>query len=740
MSIIPLPVSLEIHNSGFGINDQTGIEVSGEELSGIKNYLADEIKILIGISIPDQDYSSVIQLEIDADLPDSLGNEGYILEVDAKGAKLQARSEEGIFYAVQTLLQAINEEGIVPGMSVADYPRFEWRGFMLDVSRHFFPKDYILKVIDYLALHKMNTLHMHLTDDQGWRLEIRKYPKLTETGAWRVDREDKHWNAREKQKPGEKATYGGFYTQDDIREIVAYARSRYITIVPEIEMPGHTTAALAAYPEYSCTGGPFTVLPGGVWPITDIYCAGKDETFSFLEDILSEVIELFPSEYIHIGGDEANKMEWERCPDCQNRIKAEGLADEHELQSYFITRIEKFLNSKGRQLIGWDEILEGGLAPNAAVMSWRGTEGGIAAARAGHPVVMSPTSHCYFDYYQGKPELEPLAIGGYLPLEKVYSFNPVPDELNEKEEKYIRGVQANLWTEYVSTPEHADYMAFPRLAALAEIAWIPDNRKDFNDFASRLRSHLLLLDKKGINYAKSFANVNLETDFNTEKKEFLVQLSNTLDYGEIRYTLDGSDPAVVSPVFREPFTIGETSMVKAATFVDGKAYSGIASEKVWIHKATGAQVQYINEYSEKYTAGGDDALTNSLRGSVNLGDGRWQGYNSSDMEVVIDLGLETEINKVITGCLQTAGSWVFFPEVVSAFISDDGKTYKAIGTAKNTISLKDPERKIQDFTIQTKAVKARYVKVLAVNVGVCPEWHSGAGEPAWLFVDEIIVE
>ena len=353
---------------------------------------------------------------------------------------------------------------------------------------------------------------------------------------------------------------------------------------------------------------------------------------------------------------------------------------------------------------------------------------------------MTPTSHCYFDYYQGKPELEPLAIGGYLPLQKVYSFNPVPDELSDEEAKYIHGVQANLGTEYVTTPEQADYMAFPRLSALAEVGWTPQSKRDFDDFATRLRSHLGRLDRSGINYSKSFANVDLETDFDLKNREFTIQLSNPLNFGSIRYTLDGSDPTTSSALFDQPFTVTKTTVVKAGTFVDNKIYSGIASEKVWIHEATGASVKYLTDYSPKYPAGGNTALTNSLRGSVNLGDGRWQAFDGKDMEIVIDLGEEEVISSIRVGCLQPVGSWVFFPEIVSAFGSVDGKTYKALGTAKNQISLKDPERKIQDYPINIKEGKARYIKIIAVSIGQCPEWHSGAGQAAWLFVDEIVVE
>ncbi len=740
MTVIPKPAYYQELQSSFIINDGMDIGISRQELAGLQEYLIKEIESSEQIKLIPGDFNSSIQLVLNKELPDSLANEGYLLRADRAGIKIESPGKAGLFYGLQTLLQLIGPDGRVPGVSISDVPRFAWRGYMLDVSRHFFSKEYILKVIDYLAMHKMNTLHLHLTDDQGWRIEIKKYPKLTEIGAWRVDRENLNWNARENQKPGEEATYGGFYTQEDIREIVAYAQSRYVTVVPEIEMPGHATAVLAAYPEYSCTNGPFTVLPGGVWPITDIFCAGKDKTFDFIQDVLTEIIDLFPSEYIHIGGDEANKKEWKVCSDCQKRISDEGLADEHELQSYFITRIEKFLNSKGRQLIGWDEILEGGLAPNAAVMSWRGMEGGITAAKSGHPVVMTPTSHCYFDYYQGKPELEPLAIGGFLPLEKVYALNPVPDELTELEALNIQGVQANLWTEYVSTTEHADYMTFPRLSALAEVAWTPQENKDFDDFAERLRSHLSRLEKKNINYSKSFSNVELETEFDLEKREFMIQLSNPINFGEIRYSIDGTEPTVRSTLYKEPFIVNQTTVVKAVTLYADKPYSVVSSEKVWIHEATGAQTKYCTEYSQKYTAGGSGALTNSLRGSVNSGDGRWQGFDGNDLEVIIDLGQEKDITKVSLGCLQSVGSWIFFPEIVAASVSVDGIKFDSLGEVKNKVSHQDPDRKIQDFIISTPGKKARYVRIIAKNIVTCPEWHSGAGEPAWLFVDEIIIE
>jgi hexosaminidase len=381
---------------------------------------------------------------------------------------------------------------------IEDKPRFAWRGLMLDVARHFFNKAEVKNFIDLLAQHKMNTFHWHLVDDQGWRIEIKAYPKLTQVGAWRsgigFGLDPKATTAY-----GPDGRYGGFFTQDDVREVLAYAKDRYITIVPEIEMPGHAVAALAAYPQYSCTGGPYsTDIVAGVH--LGVYCAGNDATFQFLDGILGEVVDLFPSKYIHIGGDEVPKDNWKKCPKCQARMKREGLKTEHELQSYFVKRVEKLLNARSRALIGWDEILEGGLAPNATVMSWRGIKGGIAAAKSGHDVVMTPTSHCYIDYYQAPPAGEPKAIGGFVPLAKVYSFDPVPPELAGANAKHVLGADANLWSEYFPNYAHVQYMAYPRACALAELTWSEAKAKDWDGFSARLNGHLARLKVQNVNY------------------------------------------------------------------------------------------------------------------------------------------------------------------------------------------------------------------------------------------------
>ena len=754
VSIIPKPLSVVQTAGIFQLSSKVKIVVSvGSGISDQANFLKNRIKSATGFDLPiaGEESGNAIKLQLESSLSGKLGSEGYNLSVTKKEVLIQSATPAGLFYGIQTLLQLLPPEifgnkvaeGIkwnIPLVNITDKPRFEWRGFLLDVSRHFFPASYIYEVLDHMAVHKMNTLQLHLTDDQGWRIEIKKYPKLTEVGAWRVNHEDQPRNSREMQKPGEKATYGGFYTQEDIRKFVAYAAQRNIVIVPELEMPAHSTAALASYPEYSCTGTPLTVLPGGIWPCNNIYCAGKEETFTFLEEVLTEVMDLFPSKYIHIGGDEADKSQWVKCPACQKRMKTEGLKSEKELQSYFIRRIEKFLNSKGRQLIGWDEILEGGLAPNAAVMSWRGIQGGIDAAKAGHPVVMTPTTHCYFDYYQGNPEFEPLAIGGYLPLEKVYSYDPVPQGLSADETKMVLGAQANLWTEYIADSTHANYMTYPRLTALAELCWTSPSQKNFDDFSVRLGQQLKRYDAMGLNYSKSYSAVSINPGFNAEKNQVEVTLKSGFPGTDIHFTLDGSDPLKTTQVFSAPFAVKQTTIIKAAAFINGKPLSAVSEKKVMVHLATGQNVNYINAWSESYPGGGKYALVNGIRGTINMADGSWQGFEGKDLDAEIDLGSFKSIKKLTLGALQANGSWIFFPTEVEFYLATESGAFTLAGTTVNKVDPKDGKRQILDFTVKIPATQARYVRVHAKNLGKCPDWHAGKGGPAWLFVDEIIVE
>jgi len=573
-SLIPQPLIVAPQPGEFLLDAQTAIQVDQKnaELKAlaelVEQGLFERTNIRLGAHAGGE---KVIALRL---APDTLGDEGYRLTVGPDGIEAVASKANGLFYAIQTIYQLLPAEGAVgtdvgiPAVEITDRPRFGWRGLMLDVGRYFYSVDYIKKFIDYLAMHKMNVFHWHLVEDHGWRIEIKKYPRLTEAGAWR--RSTNFQRANIDDHP-----HGGFYTQEDVKDVLAYAKERYVTVVPEIELPGHVLSALVAYPELSCTGGPFEIPEQ--WGIQkDIYCAGKEEVFTFLEGVLGEVADLFPSEFIHIGGDEAPKDRWKACPHCQQRIKDEGLKDERELQSYFITRIEKFLNSKGKRILGWDEILEGGLAPNAAVMSWRGVEGGIEAARMHHPVVMTPTSYLYLDYFQGEPYLEPGAIWGKVPLRRVYSFEPIPEELVGKERGFIMGLQGNVWCEYIHSPDEVDYMTYPRAAAVAEVGWSSRENKDWDDFVRRMESQYLRYDQKGIRYATSARQVYFEVEDDVARGRSTVTLKTDSYRPEIRYTLDGTEPTMDSPVYEGPFEVAEYTTVRAATFEDGQRITPVS--------------------------------------------------------------------------------------------------------------------------------------------------------------------
>jgi len=757
VSIIPKPLSIEERGGYFDIKPETKILfVKGnDEVRKIAGQFQEKLKEVSGndlemdeIKDRRNDHGIIFEILNNAD---SLGDEGYLLNVKNKKIELSAHKPTGLFRGVQTLFQlmppeiygdqaALDVEWIVPRVIIYDKPRYAWRGMHLDVSRHFFPKEFIKRYIDLIAMHKMNVFHWHLTDDNGWRIEIDKYPKLTEIAAWHVDREDMPWREVTPPEAGEEATYGGFYTKDEVREIVKYATDRHITVLPEIEMPGHTSEVLAAYPELSCTGGPFYVQPGSYWPNTDIFCAGNEETFEFLEGVLDEVIELFPGEYIHIGGDEATKTVWENCKKCQKRIKDEGLENEHELQSWFIKRMEKYLNDKGKWLIGWDEILEGGLAPEATVMSWRGFEGGIESARQGHDVVMSPTSHCYFDYYQANPEFEPEAIGGFTSLKKVYSFDPTPPVLNDVESKHILGGQGNVWTEYIPTPEHAEYMSVPRMTALAEVLWAPKDKLNWSDFRRRLENQFDRFDVMGVNYSEGSYAVDFVTDFNKEKNLFTISFETEQLDPEIHFTLDGSTPDANAPVYDGPLEIYETITIKAAIFSNGIMNETFSEKTIVFHNGLGAMVSYVNDPNFRYSGQGGKTLVDGLKGTTNHRDGLWQGFQGDDLEIVIDLGSEQPIHRVTGSFFQRERSWIFLPVNFQVSLSTDRKNYFITRSIENDLPTETEGAFTKDMTITFDKTSARYVKVIAKNLGICPDWHMGAGDKAWLFVDEIVVE
>ena len=646
--------------------------------------------------------------------------EGYQLDVTPGGIDLRAGSPDGLFYGMQTLRQ-LYAGGEVPCVSIRDNPRFGYRGLHLDVSRHFFSKEEVMKLLDVMSFYKLNTLHMHLTDAGGWRIEIDKYPKLTSETAFRTESDwRKWWDGRDRKylPEGTPGAYGGYYTKEDIREIVKHAASKHINIIPEIEFPGHSEEVLMAYPELSCSGKPYQ---------NGDFCIGNEKSFTFMEDVLAEVIDLFPSEYIHVGGDEAGKSAWKKCPKCQALMKEKGMKNVDELQSYMIHRAEEFLNSKDRKLIGWDEILEGGLAPEATVMSWRGEDGGIKSARMGHDVVMTPGNYMYLDFYQADPKTQPYAIGGYTPIKKVYSYDPVPaDSLTAEECRHILGVQANTWTEYIQTPEHLEYMMFPRALAVAEIGWTPQELRTWEDFKLRMNAHISKLQGMGIRTFTLSDELEVTMQVDTAGREIEVILDAEKYPAEIRYTTDGSVPVASSALYAGPITVQDSAHIKAAIFRDGVLQGTPTEKKVDYHRAINKPIHYNSKLYEGYMAGGTNALLDGYRGGLTYLDGRWQGY-LDDLDCVIDMEEETDIHKVSIRFMQLTGPGVFQPGQVELLTSEDGENFISRGIVPTTVPADDPDLLFQEYTFDGNW-KTRYIRLKAPRAN-----------PGFIFADEIVV-
>ena len=742
ISVIPKPQSIIQGKGKFVWNENTQIAVSEDNLEAKE--VAEQLALRIKIVTNKQ--QNVITGKGSNRILFSKNNqiekEGYVLKVSSSGVNIEASNPIGHFYGLQTLLQLFPAEILsssfqpkiilsLPECTIKDHPRFEYRGVMMDVGRYFFPISFIKKLVDVIAAHKLNVLHLHLTEDQGWRIEIKKYPRLTEIGSIRKESMLGHY--RDQKYDGK--PHGGFYTQDEIRDLVAYAQRKFVTIIPEIEMPGHALAAIAAYPELGCTGEQYEV--GTKWGVEERVFCPNEKTFEFLENVLTEVIDLFPSQYIHIGGDECPKTAWKNSQFCQDLMKKEGLKDEHELQSYFIRRIDKFVTAKGRKIIGWDEILEGGLSPNATVMSWRGVEGGITAAKQKHDVIMSPNSHMYLDYYQGNPTTEPLAIGGFLPVEKTYSFEPFSPELTEEESKYIKGVQANLWTEYVSKPEQAEYMLFPRTLATAEIGW-SSKEKDFSDFAKRMTQHFERLNQMAVNYSTAYYNVSFTTEKN-KLNQPLVSLKSNDQSGIIRYTLDGTKPNTKSLVYTDSKKIaiaGDRTIAAAYFTKAGKMLGSVTSKSYVISKSTGKSYSLANE-PKRYIGGEKYALTNGIRGDINSNE-PWVGFSGSNFDFTLDLGQKTFLSNVSVGFQGAYSSWIMPPKNIEILISNDNLSYKSVKKMELGNAVKT-ENFVQQLNISIGNNNARYIKIVAENYGKLPAGHSGQGTPSWLFVDEVSV-
>lgn len=675
----------------------------------------------------------------------SANTEGYQLKVNKDGITIVAPTEAGIFFGIQTLRKSIpvvmGETVSVefPAVEITDYPRFGYRGVHFDVGRHFFNVEEAKCFIDMMSLHNMNRLHWHLTEDQGWRLEIKKYPKLTEIGSVRKETVIGRNSGKYDGKP-----YSGYFTQEQAKEVVAYAAERYITVIPEIDLPGHMQAALAAYPELGCTGGPYEVWTQ--WGVSDnVLCAGNDKTLQFINDVLAEVIEIFPSQYIHVGGDECPKDKWKECPKCQARIKALGIKEdskhskEEYLQSFVINHAEKFLNEHGRRIIGWDEILEGGLAPNATVMSWRGEKGGIEAAKMKHDVIMTPNTYLYLDYYQTDDvDNEPLAIGGYIPLEKVYNYEPMPASLTPAEQKYIIGVQANHWSEYIPTFSHLQYMALPRWAALSEIQWSIPEKKNYANFLKRLPQLIAWYDVEGYNYGKHVFNVTAEFIPNSKEGTLDVKLS-TVDNAPIYYTLDGSEPTSASPIYKGILNIKERGQLNAVAIrPTGKGRK--LTENIYFSKSSFKPIVANQPVNKQYYYKGESTLVDGLRGNSSFKTGRWIAFNGNDMDVTIDLQKPTEISSVgISTCVEK-GDWVFDARDFAIEVSDNGKSFKKLVSAEYPVMQENDRNGIYEHKLSFAPVKAQYVRVIASTEKSLPEWHGGKGKPAFIFVDEITIE
>ena len=662
---------------------------------------------------------------------------------------MRASQFPGFLYALQSLEQLLpaavygtepapDAAWEVPCVKIADAPRFAYRGMHLDVARHFFSVDEVKRYIDVMAIHKLNTLHWHLTDDQGWRIEIKRYPELTAVGSIR-----KATVVRKEWGTYDGTPYGGFYTQDEIRDVVKYAADRGVTVIPEIDLPGHMLAALTAYPELGCTGGPYEVW--GRWGVADdVLCPGREKTFEFLEGVLTEVMELFPSEYIHIGGDECPKVRWEKCPRCQAKIRQLGLKDdgehtaEHYLQSYVTDRIGKFLAQHGRRIIGWDEILEGRAPSDAVVMSWRGSEGGIAAAKLGHDVIMTPNSHFYFDYYQSlDTDAEPFGIGGYIPMEQVYSYDPAFPELTPEQQKHILGVQANLWTEYVLSDEHLEYMLLPRLAALSEVQWCQPETKDWNRFIGSFRMDEIY-SQMGYEFAKHIFGVTASYAVDPEKGGVVMTLT-TQGGAPIRYTLDGSDPTASSPLYKAPVTIGESCTFKAAALREGMQ-TPVYTRKFDFNKATGRRIALNAAPTLKYTYGGASLLVDGYRGGPVYSNGAWIGFLNEPLDVTIDMQGAKPYSAVTVESLVEKGEWVFPPSSVGVYLSDDGSEFTEAALMSVPQETAGSPDGVKPFKVLFPETSARYLRVVARTVDPIPAWHGAAGQKAHMFVDEIIVE
>lgn len=744
--IIPKPLDVNCKgDASFLLKDGVAViyPENNQKMQDNAEFLVDYVEKQTGVKLTSHagmpvDGAICLTLDLSDD-----NAEAYKLIVNDKRVCISGASEAGVFYGIQTLrkslpvAQDINVN--LSAVEIYDKPRFAYRGAMLDVARHFYTVDEVKTFIDMLALHNINRFHWHLTDDQGWRIEIKKYPKLMSVASERKETVVGRWySGIYDGKP-----YGGYYTQDELRDVIDYAAKRHITIIPEVDLPGHMQAALTAYPELGCTGGPYEVRT--IWGVSqDVLCVGNDFTLQFVKDVLSEVADIFPSEYIHIGGDECPKVRWEKCPKCQERIKSLGLKSdakhtkEQRLQSYMIQEAAKYLKEKGKRIIGWTEILEGGLVPDATLMSWIGESGGIEAAHQHHDVIMTPNTYLYFDYYQSKKvEDEPLAIGGYLPIEKTYNYEPMPKELTEEEQQYIKGVQANLWTEYIPVFSQVQYMVLPRLGAAAEVQWADPSKKDYKDFLRRVPHLVAVYDCYGWNYATHVYDVNVDMKADTVNHVLNVQLSTMAD-DPIYYTLDGQDPTEKSLKYTKPFTIDQSVVLKTMA-VHPDRTSKISVDTIRFNKATLKPVVLLQPNESRFSPDGPVVLVDGRNGNHSFDTGAWLAVAGNDLEAVINMQAETILSSASVHVYVRKDAWLFDARGFSVSVSSDNKNYKEVASQEYKQMQESDSDGIIEHELSFDPCKATYVKIKVISEKSMPDWHWDAGKAPFLLVDEIIL-
>lgn len=744
--IIPKPLDVNCKgDASFLLKDVVAViyPENNQKMQDNAEFLVDYVERQTGVKLTSHagmpvDGAICLTLDLNDD-----NAEAYKLIVNDKRVCISGASEAGVFYGIQTLrkslpvAQDINVN--LSAVEIYDKPRFAYRGAMLDVARHFYTVDEVKTFIDMLALHNINRFHWHLTDDQGWRIEIKKYPKLMSVASERKETVVGRWySGIYDGKP-----YGGYYTQDELRDVIDYAAKRHITIIPEVDLPGHMQAALTAYPELGCTGGPYEVRT--IWGVSqDVLCVGNDFTLQFVKDVLSEVADIFPSEYIHIGGDECPKVRWEKCPKCQERIKSLGLKSdakhtkEQRLQSYMIQEAAKYLKEKGKRIIGWTEILEGGLVPDATLMSWIGESGGIEAAHQHHDVIMTPNTYLYFDYYQSKKvEDEPLAIGGYLPIEKTYNYEPMPKELTEEEQQYIKGVQANLWTEYIPVFSQVQYMVLPRLGAAAEVQWTDPSKKDYKDFLRRVPHLVAVYDCYGWNYATHVYDVNVDMKADTVNHVLNVQLSTMAD-DPIYYTLDGQDPTEKSLKYTKPFTIDQSVVLKTMA-VHPDRTSKISVDTIRFNKATLKPVVLLQPNESRFSPDGPVVLVDGRNGNHSFDTGAWLAVAGNDLEAVINMQAETILSSASVHVYVRKDAWLFDARGFSVSVSSDNKNYKEVASQEYKQMQESDSDGIIEHELSFDPCKATYVKIKVISEKSMPDWHWDAGKAPFLLVDEIIL-